>query len=436
MELVGSPAGVSAYQAGTAASGTVAATSPTIYGGLTNATGTCVSPTDNTATCNSCDGSGLFPCNQTAVHEDLILQVTLKSSTAATFQGTPKVKWRFAGETGGAHNIDNATTPSLVAGQAFTVQVKWSNLCYYAGAGSDCKTDLTAVKTLNIGIDNNNDDTFEEKYDFNFVVRYVDPSLTATSTPCPVGTAPASSDQGICDYTVSKGDEKVYITEYAASSNDLETSNSAVKFNRIVMFYSLNAADASTVTNTSDYLVLNLTSNSPSEPSISENRITGLTNGTTYCFALGNMDQTGNISFFPDSTVLADVNKVCATPTEVVGLLDDKHCFIATATFGSEMAPEVQTFRRFRNEFLLTNSVGRFLVKGYYKFGPEAAEWVSHSEALRTLSLWTLWPLLMFVKLSLALGLLPAALISLAAITLLKKSSLLLWQRRWAKGDA
>lgn len=435
MVLVGTPSGLSYYDAGTAASGTTQATTPTIFGGLTGSTETCASPTDQTATCNSCAGTGLVPCNQSSVHANLLLQVTLKSSTAGTFQNSPKLRWKFSNETG-THAVDNSSAPSLVAGQAFTAQIKWTNLCFNAGAGIDCKTAI-ASKTLNIGIDNNNDDSFEEKYDFTFVVRYVDPSTQATLTACPVGTPPAYADQGICDYTVSRGDEKVYIADYAASSNDLQTSNASVKFNRIIMFYNVDATDAQTVTNASTYIIFNLTGNAPNEPSISDQRITGLANGKKYCFALGNMDQTGNISYFPPVSVLSNQTKVCATPSEVVGLLDDKRCFIATATFGSDMASEVQTFRKFRNEFLLTNFVGKLFVRAYYKIGPEAAEWISHSEFLRTLSLWALWPLLLFVKLSLALGLLPASLIALASVIMLKKSSSLLWQRRSIlKGDA
>lgn len=445
MEIVGAPVGVSAYDGGTPASGTTSATSPTIFGGYTGATGECATAASpsSSATCNSCDGSGLVTCNQTSIHPDLYLTVTLKSSTSSSFGGTSRVRWKFSGEVAG-HAIDNASAPSLAIGTPFTVQIKWSNLCLTAGGNATCTADVDASKTLSIGIDTNNDDaTIEEKVDFNFVFRYLQPAQPATTapnilTPCPVGSAVFDPHEGICDYTVSAGDEKVFILDYAASSNTLQTPNTSVTYNRIIMFYQKGVSDATGVTNKSDYLVLNLINNNPSEPSISDQRITGLENDVNYCFALGNMDQTGIISYFPPANpVLNAPAKVCATPSQVVGLLDDKHCFIATATYGSDMATEVQTFRKFRNEFLLKNFVGRKLVKLYYQFGPEAAEWISHSEILRAFSIGILWPLLLFVKLSLFLGMIPAIFTVLIALLLLKKIFLRGFQRsKFLKGDA
>lgn len=425
MALVGFPAGLSNYDAGTAASGTVAAVAPTIYGGYAGALGTCATP-DSSSTCNSCDGTAGTSgspkwCNPTSIHPALVLKVTLSSSTPATFQGTPKVYYRLSGGSvaAGSYTPDNATAISLAAGQAFTVEIKWSNLCRYVNGDASCLTSFSGV-TLNVGIDNNDESSvLEEKVSFNLVMRSVAADVAASPavTHCPANTTPTVTTEGICDYTMSPGDGKVYITDYAASGNDLLTSDADVKFDRLAIFYETNVTDATTVTNISPKVTLNLKNNAPNEPSISEQRITGLQNEIPYCFAMANVDQTGNITYFPTLATLG-LPQVCATPSLVVGLLDDKHCFIATATFGSEMAPEVQTFREFRNRFLLTNSFGRFLVSAYYKFGPKAAEWISQSEGLRTLSVWVLWPLLLFVKLSLWLGLAAATLVALITLVL------------------
>jgi hypothetical protein len=49
-------------------------------------------------------------------------------------------------------------------------------------------------------------------------------------------------------------------------------------------------------------------------------------------------------------------------------------CFVATAAYGSPLAAEVGTFRRFRDRHLMTNALGRALVAVYYEVGPDAAE--------------------------------------------------------------
>ena len=49
-------------------------------------------------------------------------------------------------------------------------------------------------------------------------------------------------------------------------------------------------------------------------------------------------------------------------------------CFVATAAYGSPLAAEVGTFRRFRDRHLMNNALGRALVDVYYEHGPQAAE--------------------------------------------------------------
>jgi hypothetical protein len=93
------------------------------------------------------------------------------------------------------------------------------------------------------------------------------------------------------------------------------------------------------------------------------------------------------------------------TPGEVVGLLTDKHCFIATAAFGSEQAPQVEVLRKFRNQFLLSNKIGRAFVHGYYAVSPAIAEYISKHEILRTGVRYLLIPLIGWSEFCLQFGL-------------------------------
>lgn len=58
-------------------------------------------------------------------------------------------------------------------------------------------------------------------------------------------------------------------------------------------------------------------------------------------------------------------------------------CFIATATYGSPLAPEVAAFRQFRDEVLAASRLGRRLVKIYYFVSPPLAALVKKSGPLR-----------------------------------------------------
>jgi hypothetical protein len=58
-------------------------------------------------------------------------------------------------------------------------------------------------------------------------------------------------------------------------------------------------------------------------------------------------------------------------------------CFIATAAYGTPMAEEIQVLRRFRDECLLTNSLGTALVDVYYKVSPPIAEFITEHPSLK-----------------------------------------------------
>jgi hypothetical protein len=58
-------------------------------------------------------------------------------------------------------------------------------------------------------------------------------------------------------------------------------------------------------------------------------------------------------------------------------------CFVATAAFGSPMAREVGTLRRFRDRHLQNHPLGRALVASYYALGPALADLIREREGVR-----------------------------------------------------
>ena len=73
-------------------------------------------------------------------------------------------------------------------------------------------------------------------------------------------------------------------------------------------------------------------------------------------------------------------------------------CFIATATYGSPMAEEVMTLRRFRDQILEQHYLGRKITKIYYVVSPPIAEIVSKSSVAKSISKLFLMPIIYLTK--------------------------------------
>jgi hypothetical protein len=69
-------------------------------------------------------------------------------------------------------------------------------------------------------------------------------------------------------------------------------------------------------------------------------------------------------------------------------------CFIATAAFGSKFEKHVQLLRRFRDLYLMPNSIGRAFVRAYYRYSPPMADFIAKHDVLRTMVRWSLVPLI------------------------------------------
>lgn len=114
---------------------------------------------------------------------------------------------------------------------------------------------------------------------------------------------------------------------------------------------------------------------------------TTLDYNTTYTATIttGVKDLAGNI-------LEADYTWSFTTESESGG------CFIATADYGSRMAREVVVLRNFRDNVLLTNSLGKSFVKFYYNLSPSLADYMGKHEILRAATRLALTPAVYGVK--------------------------------------
>ncbi|MGZ3773841.1 MAG: CFI-box-CTERM domain-containing protein [Pseudobdellovibrionaceae bacterium] len=382
-------------------------TAPIIYAGFT----TGCTATDGVNTCDSCQGTSrsgslLWPCNKHSAYPGLMLTVVVQSTLTGVTAANAYVK--IAG---------NAVTPVnafTVANGQLTVNLTWSEICSAHGVDQSAQCTAGFATDLEVGFSGGSTGTTSSSDSITFKIR----TRVAASdnsdwlyTDCRKDTS--TPNTGACYFTAYPGDGKIYANDFSVSEGYPGTSIPGVEFTNTVFFYEAEAtpgesdsAIISRLSNKSNIAILNV--NKAANPPLADNRINGLTNGVKYCMVMANEDATGIISYFTPlpgvGSSPVQANELCTTPSAVVGLLDDKHCFIATAAFGSDMAPEVQSFRDFRNKYLLPHSWGRAFVKFYYKHSPFYANQIAKSEFTKSIARGALWPLLLFARMCVSLG--------------------------------
>ncbi len=396
-------------------------TTKKIYGGTT---GSCPGGGGSNSTCNTCTdvtAGGLKPCNQKNIHADLKINFSVQSSTDVT----GKTITLSVGD--GTTNTIIATASGGAAGTTASLTATWGDFCARAAGANNITAscamassgDQTVIGNLSffIDVDESGNGTIDPATErIGIPVSFQAISQTSTglhSQPfCTTGTQ--ASGYGLCSYALETGDSKLVILgDPAPIGNSTPPSNSPA-FQAVAFFPFIQPGLGITASGISTGQVQPVIKNFTSGTDLSiegDPYITGLENFQRYCVFAGQMNLAQNIFGF--TTTSLDANKMCKETSEVVGLLDDKHCFISTAAFGSDMATEVQIFRQFRNTFLLTNKYGAEFVKFYYDVGPQAAEFISESEFLKSVTRVMLYPLVGFSWVALNYGILPALLISL-----------------------
>ena len=73
-------------------------------------------------------------------------------------------------------------------------------------------------------------------------------------------------------------------------------------------------------------------------------------------------------------------------------------CFIATAAYGTEMHPNLQYLRQYRDLVLRKTKPGTAFVQWYYSWSPAWAKWLNTQPVLRTVVRATLWPVVVALQ--------------------------------------
>lgn len=357
----------------------------------------------STTTCDTCTGeAGLSICSKNAVGEAtyLNIQFTVSNLTAITADQV-------------IARVNDRKVLANITIQTGTVrlEIPWRELCG-GGTGSCSGSEVTS--SLEVGAKSGSGSEAVESIQ-TLIIKIRSLSSTSLSpfhALCPTDATVVDPNEGFCFFKPYPGDAKVYADELRTGADYPASGSGGINYKMPLFFYEeqqAGEADAATlarITNGSSYIAL-------LDPD-ADVRLDGLSNDVRYCFVMATEDEAGVISRFTPVASVTDPASLCATPSEVVGLLDDKSCFIATAAYGSVMAPQVQAFRDFRDKYLLSNSVGTNFVKFYYKHSPKYAAVIAENEYLRTLVRGILWIPLLVTKVVVVLGFLPVLLILLS----------------------
>lgn len=117
-----------------------------------------------------------------------------------------------------------------------------------------------------------------------------------------------------------------------------------------------------------------------------------------YAFSEWSGDASGNEN---PITITMDKDK---SITAIFTSLDEEgetgswelNCFIATAAYDSPLHSHVEILRNFRDKYLITNKLGRKLVKLYYKYSPPLANIIAKHKTLKFAVRISLLPLVAF----------------------------------------
>jgi hypothetical protein len=115
---------------------------------------------------------------------------------------------------------------------------------------------------------------------------------------------------------------------------------------------------------------------------------TGKISGTPLYGTAGEYPITIQVIDATDTKVRKDFIIKINSPTDSgsSGTGSDKNCFIATAAFGSPLAPAVRILRQFRDKYLVPNNVGAWFVNQYYRHSPKIAAYIAGHNWARTLT--------------------------------------------------
>lgn len=322
------------------------------------------------------------------------------------------------------------SSTTYTSGQTQILEIPWSTLCPAVDEDQNAScSDVTATgtETFKIGVDTDGDDIPNDSKTIRISIF----GIGATSGTDSIAD---STFGGVDTYSLYPGDEKAYITDFAAIADYTADGAAPIVALRGFFIQSDCATVSATPTllgNTADSIRVELDEDNKD---ITDNSMDeGLANDLPYVFMFGFEDEAGNIGLFKDLSLECTANKHDVTPREVYGLLENnQNCFISTAAYGSPLNEKVKTFKLFRDQILSKFSLGQKFIKFYYQNSPPIAEEVKQNKYLKMATRALLWPAWAVSATVLYMGLMPF----LFVVTMVLLSFVFLREKRSKKNLA
>ena len=152
----------------------------------------------------------------------------------------------------------------------------------------------------------------------------------------------------------------------------------------------------------------NLTVGTVDTSSLTFTNINWSVDQTVTVSSLVSSSQTYSIILGTSSSADVDYDGLNPTDVTVVNGGSDSGsssgCFIATAAYGSLIAPHVKILREFRDRFLIGNTAGKIFVRLYYTYSPPIADFIAEHDSLRMIVRISLLPVVGFSWIALKIG--------------------------------